>query len=393
MPASFTRAVRSLEADGFRRSILGLLLVAVLLGAWATWFLRAHVARYEVTNEARLEVDQAASLLQATASGRAVASRLVLGATVKAGDVLVELDAKPQRLQLAQARARLATLAPEIEARRQETTAEEGARAAEQQAAGAAQEQAQAQVRESQARAAFSAEEAERLKQLYHSGLVAQREYARGKADEKGSGAAVEGLQLALTRMEREQHTRDSEREVRLKKISQEITTLESQRKTTESEIERLQYEIEQRRILSPADGRLGEVAVLRIGGVVKEGETLATIVPSGTVKVVAQFSPAAAMGRIRPGQPALVRLDGFPWAQYGSIGATVSQVGSEVRDRRVRVELLLDPHSASRIPRQHGLPGSVEVQVESLSPAAMALRAAGRMVGEPTGAPAAQTQ
>ena len=112
MPASFTRAVRSLEADGFRRSIFGLLLVAVLLGAWTTWFLRAHIARYEVTNEARFEVDQAAYLLQAPASGRAVASRLVLGAMVKAGDVLVELDANPQRLQLAQARAHLATLAP-----------------------------------------------------------------------------------------------------------------------------------------------------------------------------------------------------------------------------------------------------------------------------------------
>jgi membrane fusion protein (multidrug efflux system) len=57
-----------------------------------------------------------------------------------------------------------------------------------------------------------------------------------------------------------------------------------------------------------------------------------------------------------------------------------------------VRVELLLDPHSAARIPRQHGLPGSVEVQVESLSPAALALRAAGRMIGESTRAPATQT-
>jgi membrane fusion protein (multidrug efflux system) len=86
------------------------------------------------------------------------------------------------------------------------------------------------------------------------------------------------------------------------------------------------------------------------------------------------------------------LRLDGFPWAQYGSLGATVSQVGSEVRGGRVRVELLLDAHSASRIPRQHGLPGSVEVQVESLSPAALALRAAGRMIGESTRLPATQT-
>jgi hypothetical protein len=49
-----------------------------------------------------------------------------------------------------------------------------------------------------------------------------------------------------------------------------------------------------------------------------------------------------------------------------------------------VRVELLVNGTGA-RIPVQHGLPGSVEVQVEYASPASLTLRAAGRLVAAPT--------
>jgi membrane fusion protein (multidrug efflux system) len=76
------------------------------------------------------------------------------------------------------------------------------------------------------------------------------------------------------------------------------------------------------------------------------------------------------------------LRLDGFPWTEYGSIGATVTHVGSEVRDGRIRVELALNPHSASSIPMQHGLPGTVQVEVERISPASLVLRVVGRGLG-----------
>jgi membrane fusion protein (multidrug efflux system) len=382
MPAVFSRSVRALEADGFGRSIAGLLLVAILLGAWTVWFFRARVALYEVSDLARLEVDQAARLLQSNASGRVVSSRLVLDAVVKAGDVLVELDSNPQRLQLEEQRARLASLSPQIEALHQEATAEEQARTAERQASGAAADQARAQLREAQVHAAYAKDDAFRLERLHAEGLVGDREWARGKSEVLSTSAAAESMQLAITRMDREQHTRDTEREVRIRRINESITGLESQRRTIEATIQRLLYEIDQRSVRAPADGRLGEVENLKIGAVVREGETLATIVPSGTVKVVAEFPPASALGKIRAGQPARLRLQGFPWTQYGTMTATVSKVGSEVRDQRVRVELLVNPQSASRIPRQHGLPGSVEVQVESISPALLMLRAAGRMVG-----------
>jgi membrane fusion protein (multidrug efflux system) len=153
---------------------------------------------------------------------------------------------------------------------------------------------------------------------------------------------------------------------------------------TAAATVERLAHEIERRRIRAPMAGRLREIAELRIGSVVREGDRLAAVVPWGELQVVADFLPPSALGRIRVGQSARLRLEGFPWTQYGSLAATVRRVASEVRNGRVRVELSLDPDHASPIPLQHGLPGSVEVQVERLAPATLVLRAAGKLLARP---------
>jgi hypothetical protein len=79
------------------------------------------------------------------------------------------------------------------------------------------------------------------------------------------------------------------------------------------------------------------------------------------------------------------MRLEGFPWTQFGSVAATVTTVASEVRDGHIRVELALNSPVSSRIPLQHGLPGAVEVQVEKISPASLVLRMGGQLLAKRT--------
>jgi membrane fusion protein (multidrug efflux system) len=79
------------------------------------------------------------------------------------------------------------------------------------------------------------------------------------------------------------------------------------------------------------------------------------------------------------------LRLDGFPWTQYGSIGIVVSNVAGEIRNGKVRVEMNLTDSGRVPINLQHGLPGSAEVEVERLTPAKIVLRAAGQMLTAPT--------
>ena len=127
-------------------------------------------------------------------------------------------------------------------------------------------------------------------------------------------------------------------------------------------------------------------MASLGAGTYVEEGDRLATVVPTGRIRAVAEFASADAVGRVHPGQPARLRLTGFPSTRHGSIPATVARVGSEAQEGRIRVELDVTPADDS-LPLEHGLPGTIEVEVERLSPAALVLRSAGKLLDRPAAA------
>lgn len=376
--------MRALEADGFRRPSLLLLLVAVLFGAWATWFFRARVSIYEVSDQARLEIDQAIYPIDALLTGRTVTSNLTVGRSVQAGEVLVELNAGPQQLQHEEELTRLAAIEPQLRAVRAEMAAEQQALGKSQETARAAVEQAHAQYEEAESRARLAELEEERFNKLSAAGVVAEQEMVRVAAEAKSRRAAAESLRAAISRMESDYQTQVSDRKVRLERLNRDATQLEGERTTVAATIRRLEEEIERRQIRAPVSGRLGEAAALRVGAVVREGDKLGTVVPSGNLRVVAEFPPPAALGRLREGQPARLRLSGFPWTQYGSIAATVATVASEIRDGHVRVELAIHPDPSSAVPFQHGLPGTVEVEVERIAPVALVLRAAGGLITRP---------
>ena len=381
---AFSRTLRSLHADGAGRPVASVATAACLAAAWAAWCGLAHVTLYEISSAARLEVDQAVTPIQSPLTGRVVVTRLAIGREVAAGDILIELDTESERLQIAEQRARLEALAPQLRALQEQIASEEAARDQEKQAGRAAAEQALSAAREAEAPARFAENDEDRMRQLRAEGLIPERDYQRGRAEMQRARAAAESQRLAVGRLEQEQRTRDRDREARLKSLSSELTRLEALVPELEASIGRLNYEIERRRVRAPVSGSLGDATPLRPGAVVREGEKLASIVPPGRLKVIAQFAPESALGRIRPGQSARVRLDGFPWAQYGTVTATVSRVASEVRDGSVRVELTLDRDAPSRIPLQHGLPGAVEIEVDRVTPAALILRNAGHMIAAP---------
>jgi membrane fusion protein (multidrug efflux system) len=385
MPSAFPRTLRSLAGDDFRLGRAGLLIAVLLLAAWLAWFTRAKVPVYEVTDQARVEVDRATHPVDEEVTGRVVAAHLAIGEEVRAGDILVELDAQPQRLQLEEERSRLAALNRQLGALHVELAAEQKALVKASETATATVEEMQAQFRSAEARARLAEEEAKRVAALYASGLVSEVEFLRAKAEAERRRATAESLALAVKRLELDGQKQESDRIVSLERLRGEIARLEGESTTTLATIQRLQEEIERRRIRAPVSGRLAEAVTLRMGAVVREGDRLGAIVPPGKLRVVAEFPPAAALGRIRPGQPARLRLLGFPWTQYGSVRASVSSVASEIRGGRVRVELALLSDPLSSIPFQHGLPGTVEVEVERISPAALVMRTAGGLIATPT--------
>jgi multidrug resistance efflux pump len=387
MSTPFSRSLRSLTADRGRRSLGGMLLATALLSAWAVWFCLARVTLYEVTPLARLEGDRAVYPIAAPVAGQIVGTRLSLGHEVQAGEVLVELETNEQRLQLEEERGRLAALQAQLDGLAKEIWTEEEGQRRERQAALVALAEARARYREAEMAAQAAKKEADIYTQMQARGLASKLDFLRVTTEAPKRRAAAQALHLAISRLEGEQRIKESERQGRLERLQREASQLTGQIAAATAALERPAYEMTRRSIRAPMAGCLCEVANVQIGMVIREGDRLGAVVSPGTLKVSADFLPATALGRIKPGQSARLRLEGFPWTQYGAVAARVTSVASEIRDNLVRAELTIDA-AASPIPLQHGLPGSVEVAVERLSPATLVLRTAGLLLAVPDTAP-----
>jgi multidrug resistance efflux pump len=376
--ASFPRTLRSLRADGFRGVGVWLAVAVVLLGGWAGWFTLGSVRIFERSEAARIEVAGAPQAIQTPVSGTVLAINLTLGRTVTAGEVLVELDSRTEALAREEATRVRDAADAQIEFLNAELAAATAATRDEKMAAQAALAEARAKRREAEARVALAKEEASGLTKLRESGHVGDIERLRATTEAQ----TREASELSAARLDWTQRTTTADRLAAIARLRREVARVEGEKKVAAASIEKLAHEIERRKLRSPVAGRIGEVMVLRQGSVVHEGDRVATVVPAGELRVVAEFGQAA-VGRLRRDQPARVRLSSYNWAEFGALTAQVVSVATEPQGGRIRAELrLLDTRPG--IPLQHGLAGVVDVEVERTSPATLVLRAAGRYVGSP---------
>jgi multidrug resistance efflux pump len=382
MPNSFNRVNQSLRLDKGLLSGLTLTLTLALLTAWAIWAVRATIVRYEVSDSARLEVVGAPYIIQADITGRLRSSALVLGRKVQAGDILVDLESREEQLNLSLEHIHRAALQPQLAALRAQMEQEGLGKADEQKVLTFSVGDAEAQQRQAEAQALLATEEAARANRLRSEGLISEADARRANADAASKRSAAQASQAAALRVVPELQVRDRNRAVRVKQILVDVTKLQAEDAASSAYLQRLEYELEKRHIRAPVSGTLTECAILRPGAHISEGQQIATLVASSAVQMVAEFTPSAALGKIQPGQEATVKLQGFAWAQFGTLKARVSRVAGDVRDGKIRVELAVSAPAHSRLPLQHGLPGSVEIEVERVTPALLLLRSAGQTVG-----------
>ena len=384
----FLRTSASLGSDGLAGPAAWLTSGALLLAAWLVWAFFAEVSVYETSAAARLEVAARVYPLQSTVPGRVRAVRATLGQEVEAGSVLLELEAEPEVLLLEEERAKHRTLVLRIDATRasleQDRRALEDGRAATRAAAA----QAGARRREAETRARFTLDLAERLEGPA-AGTVPKVDVIRARADAERDRASAESSVLEIGRIETEGRARERELEARILRDGGALARLEGELEVSRVAVQRLDHAVEQRRIRAPVAGRVGEWAELTVGQRLQAWTPFGAIVPKGELRAVAELPPAAAVGRVRPGQPARLQFEGFPWAQFGVTPAVVQAAAEEPRGGTIRVELALSPVAGSRIPLQHGLPARVEIEIERVSPATLLLRAAGALWHPPRAEPA----
>lgn len=386
MSYPFQRTLRSLEGYESNTRLILAFLGAVALAGAVVWMVAARVPVLKVSIQGRIEPHNAVHRIEPPEAGRVVRSLLELDKNVAEGDLLVELDTREERLQIAQSTATSATLTQDLAVLKEQIANMRRELGATGRVDQASLREATAKDQELVPRRALAARR-EEITDKSPTGSVSELEKLERHAETEELEHASQTQALGIMRLEREQVVHHESLTAQLLALDREQHKVAGQLDELQVGVDRLEYQIEKKQIRAAASGQLVDVVELAAGDYITQGQRLGTILATGSshVRVRARF-PKETVGIIRPGQKAQLKLDGYPWTIYGTVPAQVSSVGTEpgvvataeAVPGTVRVELEIDGPTDPRIELQHGLTTSVEVEVARVSPLALVMRAIG---------------
>lgn len=276
-----------------RKLILGSIAGVGAIAALAFWW---HGRGHESTDDAFIQADIV--IVSPKVGGTVKAVAVVENQSVKAGDLLVELDPADLEVQVLQAQANLDAAKADLALTRERSSA--------------GVSQAQASVRSANAENERAQTDAERFKQLYEKDEVSKQQFDSAQASARSLQARTEEAQSRL---------RDSQSAPRQVAVKQAVVA------TREAALQQAQLALGYTRITAPRDGKVTRKNV-QVGAQVAPGSALLAVV-GDTPWVVANFKETQ-LAKIHAGQRVKFRIDAYPGYKFeGHVDSVQSGTGS----------------------------------------------------------------
>lgn len=375
---SFAGTWRELGSGTLKKGGATTLSLVILFGGWLVWFFAARVSVYATSASMKIESMTLPLPVQPAVDGIVVACNIQLAQHVAKGDVLVRLDATSFELKKAESQATLAARLEDAKALETEIDAQLAARNAVADLVAKSEQSGRAKLNASRTAAHAKQEETKVVDQLGSKELASKLDQLRAEGESATGLANVTATAAMAAQDVSGNRATLSERDAQIAALRRTLVAVEHDADVIRANIASTDYEIELRSVRAASAGTLADIAPCAPGMTVAPSVRLATLLPDSKMRVVSMFTPHDAVGRVKPAQHAVLRIDNYPWTQFGTMGAVVQSVGSEPRDGLVRVELGID-RTNPMIPVTHGLTGQAEIEIERTSPFHLLLRAAGQ--------------
>ncbi|WP_084570786.1 HlyD family type I secretion periplasmic adaptor subunit [Methylosinus sp. PW1] len=351
---------------GFMLTICGFVAVAVL---WA------YFGHFDIVAIAQGKIQPAGrvKLIQPVETNKVAVIHATNGATVKAGDLLVELDAADAHAEEAAAQAAFQSFTAEALRRRAALIAAEADRYAappsvewpdEVPALYRAREervlkgdfaQLAATLNSLTAQIAQKDSEQARLEQTIAAQTILvetlkQRVDIRESLLRQHAGTktslidAKETLQAQQTTLAAQKgqlaetiaslqvlgHERRKARETFVSENGQKLLDAERQTDEAEQKLAKARVRVANTRLTSPIDGVIFGSSLTTTGQVVTAGEEIMHIVPQGSTLEIECYVENKDIGFVAVGQSAAIKIESFPFIRYGSIDGEVIHVSHD---------------------------------------------------------------
>jgi membrane fusion protein, multidrug efflux system len=338
-----------------RLGLLGAALATLSGGAWAShdWW---TVGRYvETTDDAYVGGNVTA--IAPHVSGFVAQVLATDNERVHTGQVLVRLDPRDFQTALDHAAAVVAARTTEVEGLRARYTLQQST-IREYEADRAAKK----------ARAIFTAQDAERNRNLAQTNAVSRQEAEQSSTLDQEARAAVSSSAAALEAARQQ-----------LKVLEAQIAAARAAEAQARSDLRTARLDLGYTEIRAPIDGYVSNRAA-QVGAYVKQGAYLVSVIPAAGLWVDANFKEDQ-LARIRPGQTATVRTDVLPHQPFhGRVlsvahgtGAVFSVIPPENATgnftkivQRVPVRIAVDPQDSGLEVLRPGLSITASVDTRS---------------------------
>ena len=113
-------------------------------------------------------------------------------------------------------------------------------------------------------------------------------------------------------------------------KLETNRTKLESEKSIGQltNQLKQAELKLQYQNVIAPVSGIVFNPKA-RVDGVIRSGDTILTIIPQKGLKAEV-FVANKDIGFIEKGQKAQIRVDAFPFTQYGELRGTVNQIGAD---------------------------------------------------------------
>lgn len=366
--------------------VAGIWFICVLFATALAWAYFGWLEIYAVA-QGRIQPSGRSKVLQPLEAGKVVAVAVENGSRVAAGDLLVELDPreaaadhKEQERDLESARAEVARRRAAISAAR--ASASETPAVAYPEGTGeevrsrensvltsdfslllascanlraqrvervAARDRLQASVASREKLLALYKERAAMLETLNQTKTASRaqliemlQQYETQATVQVGEKGQLGEVEASLTTLDRKLDETVSQF------IADQMQKLEEAERRADhfkGELVKAAAKHERTRLTAPISGTVQQLAVTTVGQVVAPGQALLTIVPSDSPIEIEAMIQNQDIGFVEPGQPAVVKIESFPFTRYGTINGAVLKVSRDAVDEREAMTLS-DPKS-----------------------------------------------
>lgn len=190
--------------------------------------------------------------------------------------------------------------------------------------------QIQQQITQSQLQEVSNANE-----QIYQ-GAQASRELEARTTQSQGELQSTlteaKRLQAEFSQKQAERASIELEAEQKLQQLRIEITQIQAKIAETKNLLVSAQSKLKYKFLKAPVDGVVLSLNLKQTGEVIEAGKLVAEIAPNGVPLVLSAVLPNKEVGFVKIGMPVQIKLDAFPYQDYGVLPGKVTQISPDAK-------------------------------------------------------------